>query len=185
MTAFTARHASNQTLADLDVDVVGVSEDVDGGVRQLTFEHARSFSEQDRQLGMDTFAVTNVVIELEQLDAGMLPEQLAVSAVTMAELAAGPHATEDPDERARRQDRLARAEATFEPLPFDAAAARAYGRIYAAVLKPGRKARGQRATDLLIAAVALSTELPLFTRHEDDFLSLEHLVDVVAVSRPT
>jgi predicted nucleic acid-binding protein len=128
---------------------------------------------------------TSVVIELEQLDASTLPEQLAVSAVTMAELAAGPHATEDPDERARRQDRLVRAEATFEPLPFDAAAARAYGRIYAAVLEAGRKARGQGAIDLLIAAVALSTELPLFTRNEDDFVLLEHLVDVVAVSLQT
>jgi predicted nucleic acid-binding protein len=128
---------------------------------------------------------SSVVIELEQLDAAALPEQLAVSAITIAELAAGPHTTDDRDERARRQDRLARAEATFEPLPFDAGAARAYGRIYAALLAAGRKARGQRAIDLLIAAVALSTELPLFTRNKDDFAALEHLVDVVAVPRPS
>jgi predicted nucleic acid-binding protein len=126
---------------------------------------------------------TSVVIELERLDATALPEQLAVSAITLAELAAGPHATDDPAERARRQDRLARAEAAFEPLPFDAMAARAYGRIYAAVLAAGRKARGQRAIDLLIAAVALSTELPLFTRNEDDFAVLEHLLDIVPVTR--
>jgi len=128
---------------------------------------------------------TSVVIELERLDAATLPEQLAVSAITLAELAAGPHATDDPDERARRQDRLARAEATFEPLPFDALAARAYGRIYAAVLAAGRKARGRRAIDLLIAAVALSTELPLFTRNEDDFAALEHLIEIVRVPRPS
>jgi predicted nucleic acid-binding protein len=127
---------------------------------------------------------TSVVIELEALEAAVLPEQLAVSTITIAELAAGPHATDDPDERARRQDRLARAEATFEPLPFDAAAARAYGRVYAAVLAAGRKARGQRAVDLLIAAVALSTELPLFTRNQDDFAALEQLVEIVAVPRP-
>jgi predicted nucleic acid-binding protein len=127
---------------------------------------------------------TSVVIELEGLDAANLPEQLAVSAITLAELAAGPHATDDPDERARRQDRLARVEATFEPLPFDALAARAYGRIYAAVLAAGRKARGRRAIDLLIAAVALSTELPLFTRNGDDFAALETLIEIVAVPRP-
>jgi predicted nucleic acid-binding protein len=127
---------------------------------------------------------TSVVIELEALEAAVLPEQLTVSTITIAELAAGPHATDDPDERARRQDRLARAEATFEPLPFDAAAARAYGRVYAAVLAAGRKARGQRAVDLLIAAVALSTELPLFTRNQDDFAALEQLVEIVAVPRP-
>ena len=128
---------------------------------------------------------TSVVIELERLDAAALPLQLAVSAITIAELAAGPHATDDPDERARRQDRLARAEATFEPLPFDAAAARAYGRIYAAVLSAGRKARGQRAIDLLIAAIALSTELPLFTRNESDFTAIEHLLEIVAVPHPS
>lgn len=124
---------------------------------------------------------TSVVIELERLDAIGLPEQLAVSAMTLAELAAGPDATDDPAERARRQDRLARAEAAFEPLPFDAMAARAYGRIYAAVRAAGPNARGQRAIDLLIAAVALSTELPLFTRNEDDFAALEPLLDIFAV----
>ena len=95
-----------------------------------------------------------------------------ISAITMAELAAGPHATNDEDERARRQDRLQRVESLMEPLPFDAAAARAYGRIYAATQSLGRKPRGARAIDLLIAAVALANGLPLFTRNPDDF---EHL----------
>ena len=95
--------------------------------------------------------------------------EVAVSAITMAELSAGPHATSDTDERARRQDRLQRAEAAFDALPFDADAARAYGRIYAAVTAAGRKARGARAVDLLIAATACSANLPLFTRNPDDF----------------
>src|SRR5881275_2586620 len=88
---------------------------------------------------------TSVIIDLERIDSTGLPLELAVSAVTMAELAAGPHATADPAERGRRQDRLQRAEATFEPLPVDAAVARAYGRVYAAVAAAGRKARGRRA----------------------------------------
>ncbi|MDP2390200.1 MAG: PIN domain-containing protein, partial [Acidobacteriota bacterium] len=99
---------------------------------------------------------TSVVIDLEQIAADALPLELAVSAVTMAELAAGPHATADPAERARRQDRLQRSEATFEPLPLDAEVARAYGRIYAAVTASGRKARGRRAVDLFIAATAVA-----------------------------
>jgi predicted nucleic acid-binding protein len=124
---------------------------------------------------------TSVVIALEQLDAGQLPVELAVSAVTMAELAAGPHATGAADERARRQDRLQRAEAAFDPLPFDGEAARAYGRIYAAEVASGRKARGARAVDLLIAATACATGLPVYTRNPEDFRSLQGLVDVVAV----
>ncbi len=124
---------------------------------------------------------TSVLIELDKLDAGMLPGELAISAITLAELAAGPHATADRDERARRQERLQRTEATFEALPFDTAAARAYGRIYAAVTAVGRKARGRRAVDMLVAAVALSTELPLYTRNAEDFAGLAGLLEIVAV----
>jgi predicted nucleic acid-binding protein len=123
---------------------------------------------------------TSVIIDFEHLDRDRLPIESAVSAITMAELAAGPHATQDPDERARRQDRLQRAEAAFDPLPFDSEAARAYGRIYAAVVA-GRKARGARAVDLLIAATACSQELPLYTRNPTDFRALGSLVEVVAV----
>ena len=124
---------------------------------------------------------TSVVIDLERLDPASLPAELAVSAVSLAELAAGPHATTDPAERARRQDRLQRTEATFEPLPVDGDVARAYGRVYAAVRASGRRARGRRAFDLLIAATALARELPLYTRNPSDFDGLHGLVDIVAV----
>jgi predicted nucleic acid-binding protein len=124
---------------------------------------------------------TSAVIDLEQLDPSRLPVEIAVSALTMAELAAGPHATVDPAERGRRQDRLQRAEAAFEALVFDGDSARAYGRVYAAVGAAGRKPRGARAVDLLIAATAVANELPLYTRNPDDFAALDGLVDVVAV----
>lgn len=124
---------------------------------------------------------TSVVIDLEHVAACDLPAELAVSAITLAELAAGPHATADTAERARRQDRLQRAEATFEPLPVDADVARAYGRIYAAVAEAGRKARGPRSLDLLIAATALASDIPLYTRNPDDFRGTEGLIDIVAI----
>ena len=124
---------------------------------------------------------TSVVIDLRRIDPTSLPNELAVSAVTLAELAAGPHATDDPTERARRQEIVQRAEATFNAVPVDAAVARAYGRIYAAVTAAGRQARGRRAFDLLIAATALSAGLPLYTRNPDDLKELSGLVEVVAV----
>jgi predicted nucleic acid-binding protein len=123
---------------------------------------------------------TSAVIDLDELDAAELPVEVAVSAITMAELAAGPHATKDPDVRGRRQDRLQRAEAAFDPLPFDGDAARAYGRIFA-VVAAGRKARDARAVNLLIAATALAAGLPLYTRNGDDFTGLEALVDIHVV----
>jgi hypothetical protein len=124
---------------------------------------------------------TSVIIDLDRIDAQSLPREIAISAITLAELAAGPQATEDLEERAKRQDRLQRAEATFDPLPFDAEAARAYGRVYAAVARAGRKARGRRATDLLIAATAAAAKLPLYTRNPKDFVHLENVLTVVPV----
>jgi predicted nucleic acid-binding protein len=124
---------------------------------------------------------TSVVIDLEHVAAADLPAELAVSAITLAELTAGPHATTDPQERARRQDRLQRTEATFDPLPVDAAVARAYGRIYAAVVAAGRKARGARSPDLLIAATALASNLPLYTRNPDDFRGTDGLIEIIGV----
>lgn len=123
---------------------------------------------------------TSVVIDLEQTPPERLPVEVAVSALTMAELAAGPAATPDTAERARRQDRLQRAEAAFDPLPFGVDAARAYGRVYSAVRAVGRKPR-TRMADLLIASVALAEDLPLITRNRADFHGLEGLLEIVEV----
>jgi predicted nucleic acid-binding protein len=124
---------------------------------------------------------TSVVVDIEAVDGEQLPPSMAVSAITLAELTAGPHAASDPDSRARRQNTLQRAEATFEALPVDAAVARAYGRVYAAAVAAGRKPRGSRALDLLIAATAVAAGLPLYTRNPGDFEGLEDLLEVVAV----
>jgi predicted nucleic acid-binding protein len=124
---------------------------------------------------------TSVVLDLERIPASRLPVEVAVSALTMAELAAGPHAATNTEERARRQDRLQRAEAAFDPLQFDADTARAYGRVYAAVAGVGRKARGPRAVDLLIAATALAAGIPLYTRNTEDVRVLADLIEIVAV----
>jgi len=124
---------------------------------------------------------TSVVIDLEHLDVEDLPAEVAISAITMAELAAGPHATADADERGRRQDRLQRTEAAFDPLPFGTEAARAYGRVFAAVRASGRKPRGARVADLLVAATALAEGLPLVTRNPADVRHLDDLIEVIAV----
>lgn len=124
---------------------------------------------------------TSVVIDAQRLEPTRLPADPAVSAVTFAELAVGTHVARDADERARRQERLQRLEATLEPLPVDAAVTRSYGRIVAAVVASGRKARAPRALDLLIAATALAAGLPLYTRNPSDFEGLGDLVEIVAV----
>jgi predicted nucleic acid-binding protein len=124
---------------------------------------------------------TSVIVDLDRLDPADLPEEITISAVTLAELSAGPHATPDDHERARRQDRLQRTEATFEPLPVDANVARAYGRLYALLVSSGRKTRGRRAMDLLIAATALDAGVPLYTRNPHDFEGLDELVTIIPV----
>jgi predicted nucleic acid-binding protein len=124
---------------------------------------------------------TSVVIGLDRVIPDTLAAELAIASITLAELAAGPHATDDRVERGRRQERLQLAEATFDPIPFDAACARAYGRIYAQTLVGGRKARGRRAVDLLIAATALAVDLPLYTANPADFSGLETLINVIPV----
>jgi len=122
---------------------------------------------------------TSVIISVEQFEPNSLPTELAFSAITLAELAAGPHATNDLAERPRRQDRPQRVESTFDPLPFDETAARAHGRLYALVAAAGRKARGGRSVDLLIAATAVANDLPLYASSVDDFRFLVEAVQVV------
>jgi predicted nucleic acid-binding protein len=123
---------------------------------------------------------TSVIVDLDRLDDSRLPEEVAISTVTLAELSAGPSATTDGSERARRQDRLQQAEATFDPLPFDIRSARAYGRVHAAVVEQGRQPR-RRFADLLIAATALAEDLPLVTRNGKNFQGLEDLITIVEI----
>ena len=123
---------------------------------------------------------TSVVIDHDLLDPARLPASTAIAAVTLAELAAGPHATTDPEERGRRQDRLQWAAATWEPLPFDAECARAYGRLFA-VLRSGGQSPRARVADLMIAATALAHGLPVYTRNPQDLRAVGSLVEVVAV----
>jgi hypothetical protein len=123
---------------------------------------------------------TSVIIDHDLIDAALLPEESAIAAVTLAELAAGPHATEDTLERARRQDRLQWATATWDPLPFDADAARMYGRMFAAARAAGRTHRS-RLADLLIAATAAANSLPVYTRNPSDFDALKSIIKVVSI----
>src|SRR5437763_10839547 len=120
---------------------------------------------------------TSVVIDHDVIDPALLPDESAISAVTLAELAAGPHATEDKDERARRQDRLQWATATWDPLPFDAEAARMYGRIFAAARAAGQKSRS-RLADLLVASTAAANSLPVYTRNPSDFDALKAIIKI-------
>jgi predicted nucleic acid-binding protein len=131
---------------------------------------------------------TNVVILRRSIDVALLPDEVAISAVTLAELSAGVHLVVGDDaearaERARRTDVLQRVEDEFDPIPFDTEAARAYGRVSAAVAGAGRSPR-RRVADLMIASVAAANELPLFTANPADFTGLDRIVAVVAVERP-
>lgn len=124
---------------------------------------------------------TSVVIDWhDPAVAASLPDRIAISTITAAELAGGPHLAADPVEAAKRQSRLQEVEAKLEPIPFDANAARSYGLVVAAVVNEGRNPR-KRFADLLIAAIAHANQLDLYTRNPDDFAGLEDLIRVLAV----
>ncbi len=123
---------------------------------------------------------TSVLIDHDLIVADQLPDESAITSVTLAELAAGPHATENPDERARRQDRLQWATATWDPLPFDEESARMYGRVFAATRAAGQSSRA-RLADLLIASTAAANGLPLYTRNPSDFGALRGILKVVKI----
>lgn len=125
---------------------------------------------------------TNIVILLGRLRAEDLPAEPVISAVTLAELSVGPLVTDDATERAARQARLQVTEAAFDPLPFDAPAARAFGRMAASVRRSGREVR-PRALDVLIASVAVANDLPLYTCNPSDFTGIDEL-RLVAVPHP-
>lgn len=125
---------------------------------------------------------TNAVVLLERLRPGDLPAEPVITTVTLAELSVGPLVTDDPAERAARQVRLQEAEAAFEPLPFDAASARAFGRVAAGLCRSGRRVQ-PRTFDAMIAAVALANDLPVYTCNARDFSGVDGLA-VVTIPHP-
>jgi predicted nucleic acid-binding protein len=135
---------------------------------------------------------TNILILRRWIDPAELPDEMAISAITLAELSAGPHEVRRNDdqndrdehaERARRLEILQRAESEFDPVPFDAEAARIYGRVTAAVITAGRKPR-RRVADLMIASTAIAEGLPLFTTNPGDYAGLGDLIRIFPVTRP-
>ncbi len=126
---------------------------------------------------------TSTVILLRRLtDASVLPSEPLITAVTLAELSVGPLVTDEENERAARQAHLQQAEADFDPLPFDAGAARAFGRVAASLRQSGRKASA-RAYDAMIAATAVANGLPVYTCNPADFSGIDEL-EIVAVPVP-
>lgn len=117
---------------------------------------------------------TSALLSLGDLDLGQLPGEVVITAITLAELSVGPHVARDERERAARQAHLQQAEADFDPLPFDAAAARAFGRVAASLRRQGRKPAA-RAYDALIAATALAHSLPVYTANARDFEGIDGL----------
>lgn len=126
---------------------------------------------------------TNIIVLRAGINSAELPEQLAISSITLAELSVGPLATAKPTELAARLKILQGAEAEFDPLPFDAAAAREYGQVWAAVRTAGREPR-RRTSDLMIASVAIAHRLPLYTVNPRDFDGLAHLATIKPVTHP-
>lgn len=126
---------------------------------------------------------TSTLILLPRLqDPAVLPERPLISAITLAELSVGPLVATSEVERAARLAHLQQAEADFDPLPFDADAARAFGQVAASLRRSGRKASA-RAYDAMIAAIAIANGLPLYTCNPDDFENIDGLT-VIAVAHP-
>ena len=125
---------------------------------------------------------TSTVVLLGRLSSDDLPEEPLITAVTLAELSVGPLVTTNRKERAARQAVLQQAEADFRPLPFDADAARAFGRVAASLRVSGRKVQA-RSYDAMIAATAIANDLPLYTVNPADFSGIDGL-DLRPVTHP-
>jgi predicted nucleic acid-binding protein len=125
---------------------------------------------------------TSAVILLGRLDPSQLPSRPMITSITLAELSVGPLGTPDEAERAKRQAHLQQAEADFEALPFDAAAARAFGQVAASLRRSGRKPDA-RAYDAMIAAIAVAHDMPLYTCNPRDFAGIDELEVVTVVAR--
>ena len=125
---------------------------------------------------------TSTVISLSRItDPTLLPAEPVITAVTLAELSVGPLVAGDERERSARQAHLQQAETDFDPLPFDASAARAFGQVAASLRRAGRKTSA-RAYDAMIAATALAHDLPIYTCNPADFAEIDGL-DVIAVPK--
>jgi predicted nucleic acid-binding protein len=121
---------------------------------------------------------TSAVISLGDVqDVEQLPDLCLISAITLAELSVGPLVARTDVERRSRQAVLQQVEADFNPLPFDDAAARAFGSVAASLRARGRKPAA-RAYDALIAATALAHDLPLYTNNPSDFEGIDELTIV-------
>lgn len=126
---------------------------------------------------------TSTLILLPRItDARVLPAEPLITAITLAELSVGPLVARTAAERAGRQAHVQQAEADFDPLPFDRAAARAFGRVAASLRQAGRKPAA-RAYDAMIAAIAIANDLPVFSCNPEDFASIDSL-RLVAVPHP-
>jgi predicted nucleic acid-binding protein len=125
---------------------------------------------------------TSVVLVMPSLDPDLLPARPLICAITLAELSAGPQLARTDVERARRLAEVQQVEANFDALPFDAAAARTFGLVAADLPRAGRMVAA-RAYDAMIAAVALTNDLPLYTCNPSDFAGIGGL-RVVAVPHP-
>ena len=118
---------------------------------------------------------TSTLLLAGRLEPDQLPDQARISAITLAELSVGPLVTDDPAEQARRTAHVQQAEADFDPIPFDAEAARAFGQVAASLRRSGRTTTA-RAMDALIAATAIANGFPLYTTNPEDFAGIEGLV---------
>ncbi|ATE52186.1 type II toxin-antitoxin system VapC family toxin [Actinosynnema pretiosum] len=123
---------------------------------------------------------TCVYIDLDSLDPQVLPEFPELTAITLAELHQGVAMAKDPITRAVRTEQLGAAIVEFDALVFDDRAAARFGTLVTLTLQAGRDPR-PRKIDLMIAAIASSRDLPLYTRNVKDFAGLDSMVEVVQV----
>lgn len=115
-------------------------------------------------------------------DDAALPSEPLITAITLAELSVGPLVATSESERAARQAHLQQAEADFDPLPFDPAAARSFGQVAASLRRAGRKPAA-RAYDAMIAAICVANDLPVHTCNPSDFVGIDGLA-VISVPHP-
>jgi tRNA(fMet)-specific endonuclease VapC len=137
---------------------------------------------EPRIAGVGLLDTSTVVLLPRITDPGVLPDEPTISTITLAELSVGPLVARTDAERAARQTHVQQAEADFDPIPFDAAAARTFGRVAASLHRAGRKTSA-RAYDALIAAVAIANDVPVHTVNPDDFAGIDEL-DRVAIPHP-